>query len=105
MNDLDPPCDVTRSSVVTHAPQAVFVETDGAGVILDGSDGEVHHLNGTAALVWKFLDGSCTLGELAADFTVALDAPHDDVLRDVLDIVEQFLDARIAVPVDPTPHR
>jgi pyrroloquinoline quinone biosynthesis protein D len=44
--------------------------------------GTMHQLNHVAAEIWTRCDGTRTLEELAAELTVALDAPPDAVLRD-----------------------
>lgn len=82
---------------------AEVLELDvGDGLILYNHDSSlVHHLNPSAALVWRRCDGEASVGELAA--TIAgehgLDPP--DVLRqvsaviaefDALDLVEDSLD-------------
>ena len=51
---------------------------------------ELHHLNGTATLVFRICDGSGTMDELAADIADAYGLPVPDVQRDVRTIVRRF---------------
>jgi len=66
------------------------VEVDGEAVIYDQADGAIHHLNPTATLVLKLLDGSATAKELAADIAEAYDLSPQEVERQVRALIREF---------------
>ncbi len=60
------------------------VEIDGEAVLLDERENRLHHLNATATLVWKCLDGRSTVGDIVTDASEVLGAPYDLVLADTI---------------------
>jgi len=68
----------------------VVVEVDGEAVVYDPLDVMLHHLNPTAAVVFKLCDGSGTVRELSEDMAEVLGLPVNTVLRQVRRVVSQF---------------
>jgi hypothetical protein len=60
------------------------VDVDGEAVLLDETNGRLHLLNPTGALVWACFDGESSLGEIVADISDGLGAPRDVVLADTV---------------------
>jgi PqqD family protein of HPr-rel-A system len=66
------------------------VELDGEIVVYDQSNGRLHALNPTASVVFKFLDGTATMKELADDIAAAYSAPPGEVEAQIRKLVRQF---------------
>jgi hypothetical protein len=71
----------------------VVVDIDGEAVVYEPPDVLLHHLNPTAAVVFKLCDGSGTVRELSEDIADILGMPIDQVLRQVRRVVSQFKQA------------
>ena len=71
----------------------VVVDIDGEAVVYDPPEVLLHHLNTTAAVVFKLCDGSGTVRELSEDIADILGMPIDRVLRQVRRVVSQFKQA------------
>lgn len=86
-----------------RSPDVVGEELDGEMVLYDEAAGGLHVLNPTATLVWKGLDGTTPLGELAAELAAAADADPAVVRRDVLAVTAEFaaLGLLAGIPADP----
>ncbi len=75
-----------ETSVPARSAAVHAVEVDGEAVLLDEVANRLHHLNGTATLVWSCLDGISTIDEIAKDVSDELDLPHAQVLADILEL-------------------
>jgi Coenzyme PQQ synthesis protein D (PqqD) len=63
----------------------------GDGLILYNQDSSlVHHLNPSAALVWRLCDGEATTRQLAREIADEYGLQHPDVLRQVSSVVAEF---------------
>lgn len=84
-------------------PKLAWREVDGEIVIISPEDSQVHELNETASLIWKYADGirSCNeiAAELAAEFDVALEAARADAAELIAALEERRL-LLVAVPVE-----
>jgi PqqD family protein of HPr-rel-A system len=66
------------------------VVLDGEAVVYDEVSGELHHLNGSATVVFELLDGTSTIRELAADVADAFGRPAGEVETQIRTLVRQF---------------
>lgn len=71
------------------------VELDGEAVIYDDRNGELHHLNPTATVVFSLLDGTATVKELAGDISEAFGVPADQVETQVRALIREFRKAEL----------
>jgi PqqD family protein of HPr-rel-A system len=71
------------------------VELDGEAVVYDERNGDLHHLNPTATLVFGLCDGSATGRQLAADIADAYGQPLDEVVEQVHQLLRQFRKANL----------
>lgn len=67
-----------------------WVEIDGEVVVYDAASASSYLLNPTAGLIWSSLDGTGTLGEIAADLAEAFGADPEQVIVDVIAAVVDF---------------
>lgn len=58
--------------------QVIVQDVGDEVVVYDERTSAAHHLNKTAALVWKLADGRRPVGEIAAALNRALDVPNDE---------------------------
>lgn len=76
-------------------PKLAWREIEGEIVIISPDDSQVHELNETASLIWKYFDGIRSCDEiarkLAAEFDVALEAALADVAQLVAALEEKRL--------------
>jgi len=63
---------------------------DGESVLYDQASGVVHHLNGTASLVFSMLDGTASVAELAADIADVVGRPLEEIQFQIHQVVEDF---------------
>ena len=71
-------------------PQLAWREIDGEVVIISPEDSQVHELNETAALVWKFADGERTIEEIAASLAAEYEVARDSAQKDVVELIAQL---------------
>jgi hypothetical protein len=79
---------IDEGFVARRADGAHTVEVDGEAVLL--SDGRLHLLNATGALVWACFDGEGSIAEIAADISEGLGVPYDTVLEDTLTVAREL---------------
>ncbi len=85
------PIDAIDSAFTAMARRDVIaVDVDGEIVLYDDSRGVLHRLNPTASALWQRLDGTGTLGEIAADMADVFEVDCDRVLADVLMAARAF---------------
>ena len=82
--------DAIDLSFVARLVPGLVVEDIGGDPVVIGGPARVMVLSPTAALVFQFLDGEGTLGELAAEIADALDADPEQVGDDVLLFAKQL---------------
>lgn len=90
---------VTSGFTVTARPDVTEVEVDGEIVLYDDRAKVMHRLSPTAAQVWRCLDGSGTLAEVAADLADVYQVDPGQVLTDVVSTARQFGSAGLLVEV------
>jgi PqqD family protein of HPr-rel-A system len=66
------------------------VELDGEAVVYDERSGELHHLNPTATLVFKLLDGTATVRQLAAEVADAFGLPQREIDEQIRTLIRSF---------------
>ena len=90
---LMPP--ITLSHTFSPSQDAVFRDLDGEAVILHLASGTYFGLNSVGTRIWQLMeqDGRLTvvLGELREEY----DAPPDVLERDLLELVERLVEARL----------
>ena len=94
------PGDLDEASAPRRVDDVVQVEIDDEQVLIGGAWGGAQVLNPTGALVWQFLDGEVTIGELVDDFSEATSAPRTVVREDVLGFARSLGDAGLLVDVE-----
>jgi PqqD family protein of HPr-rel-A system len=75
-----------------------IVELDDEAVIYVEENGELHHLNPTATIVFGLCDGSATMKEISTDISEAFNVPLKDVEGQVRTLVRQFQKAGLLEP-------
>lgn len=81
---------ITETFVATARPEVAQVEIDGEIVLYDDKTKVMHRLSPTAGQVWRCLDGSGNLAEIAADIADIYQADLGQVLADVVATARQF---------------
>jgi thiol-disulfide isomerase/thioredoxin len=86
------PDDIDLTFVARLVPDLVVenVQGDQGERVVIGGPNRVMLLNPSAAVVFEFLDGEVTLGELAADVADALDVDPEQVGRDIVEFAQQL---------------
>jgi len=62
-------------------------EVDDGLVLIDTVTDEVHLLNGTAALIWEFCDGSHSIEDIAGEIQDVFEKDLPGISRDIHDLV------------------
>lgn len=79
------------------SPEVESVEIDGETVLYDCVRNAIHLLNPVATLLWEFLDGSSTLGEVSADLAAVFDRSESDVLAEVVDFARGLVASNLVM--------
>lgn len=80
MDDVAPPDDSWSPAVRTDLHTEGI---DGELVIFDPLTSEVHQLDPLGTIIWPFLDGEATVGELVLDLAAAFEVPEARVRDDL----------------------
>lgn len=94
---------LTETYVATARPDVVQVEVDGEIVLYDDSAKFMHRLSPTASQVWRCLDGSGSLEEIATDLADVYQVDVVQVLADVVTTTRQFASAGLLVGIGEPP--
>ena len=70
--------------------QLVVVEIDGESVVLDRTNGRLHHLNGPASAIFLACDGQVTQDEIVRELAEAFGGPPERIAADVDALVGQL---------------
>ena len=97
----DPDGLIDPSTLVVARSDVASVELDGEIVLYDDGRRRLHRLNPTASTLWQCLDGSATLGEIAADMAEAYDVELTEVLPEVLSLTRSFAAEGLLEGLDP----
>lgn len=73
--------------------QVLGRDVDGEAVLFDTETGSMFVLNDTATLLWRLLDGTVTLRELAADVADEFEVDRATAERDVLALADELAGA------------
>lgn len=91
-------CVPDRATTPRPRADVVVEELEGELVLLDPTTGDLHHLDASATLVWKSLDGrdlDSVLDQLSR--TVRLERSR--LARDVMDTIDRFLELGLLEPL------
>jgi hypothetical protein len=69
------------------------VEIEGEAIIYDDRNGQLHHLNPTATILFNLCDGKSTAKEFAVDIAEVYGLPLRDVERQVRALIREFRQA------------
>jgi hypothetical protein len=95
---------IDAAFTATARSDVVAVDVDGEIILYDDSRGVLHRLNPTASALWQCLDGSGTLGEIAADMADVFQVSEDRVLADVLIAAREFARQGLLVGLGEPPE-
>lgn len=84
------PPDRLRANPAPAADVGALCFDDG-GVLVRGESGEVLTIDAVGARIWPLVDGSRSLGAVAADLSATFDAPPAQIHADVLTWVDQLV--------------
>lgn len=76
--------------VPRQVAQALELDMGDGLIVYDHGSSMVHHLNPSAAIVWRLCDGEATLSELALDIAEGLGLDLPTVQAQVTGLVAQF---------------
>lgn len=96
---------VTLEGIFKPSEDVVAREVQGEFIIIPITSGigdledEIFTLNETGRAIWDKLDGKRSLKELVGDLSLDFESPLEDIEKDVLGIIEEFLNRRMLVEV------
>ncbi len=73
--------------VAKDSDQVIDRAVDDGALLINLHNGDYYSLNSTGAKVWESIDGSRTVGDLAALVLAEYDADAEEVVADVLNLV------------------
>jgi Coenzyme PQQ synthesis protein D (PqqD) len=94
----DTVCAVSQDVVAREIEGELIIVPLAAGV--GDLEDELYTLNATARAVWSRLDGTMTLGEIAADLAAEYDSSREEVEADVVGLAQELVRRRIVVAAD-----
>ena len=69
-------------------PKLAWREIDGEAVIISPDDSQVHELNETASVIWKFADGEHSVDQIAEAVAEGYEVPIDVAQADVRELID-----------------
>ena len=82
--------EIDASFVPSRSETVYAVEIDGEAVLLDEAVNRLHHLNHSAALLWRCFDGEASVATLAGEISEELALSEAEVLSTTLDVVRHL---------------
>jgi hypothetical protein len=88
---------LTTETICAPSEDVVAREIDGELIIVPIASGigdmedELYTLNETGRAIWRRLDGTASLGRIAADLSAEYSAPIADIERDVLGLATELV--------------
>lgn len=91
-------------------PDLASVQVEGERLILDEVNGDLHHLDPLASVIWDLLDGRSVESEVASDLADVFRVPVEVVQKDLEQLLERLeaqgllavgVPRAIDVPSDP----
>jgi hypothetical protein len=83
-----------------QADDAVVVDLEEERVLFSPHDSGLHHLNGSATLVWECLNSPATVDEIVSDFVAVFGIPEERMREEVTAVVGRLVLAGAVRPVD-----
>ena len=71
-------------------PKLAWREIDGEAVIISPDDSQVHELNETASVIWKFADGKHSVDQIAEVVAEGYEVPVEVAQADVRELIEML---------------
>jgi hypothetical protein len=71
-------------------PKLAWREIDGEAVIISPVDSQVHELNETASVIWKFADGRHSVDQIAEVVAEGYEVPLEVAQADVRELIEML---------------
>jgi hypothetical protein len=94
---------VTLDAIYIPSEDVVAREIEGELILVPLAAGigdledELYTLNETGKAIWDKLDGTCTLGQIAAELADDYAAPVSDIERDVTGLVSELVRRKMVV--------
>ena len=79
-------------------PDLLYRALVDGGMIYDGAEGQVHHLNTTAAQVWELCQAGATSAALVEALCSRYEVASEEAQADVRRILQVFAAARLLQP-------
>ena len=101
MNRPGPAAELGPDTVLAQldACQLEWVEVEDQVIVWNGAEGELHHLDRIATLVFRLCDGTTTLGDTVADLALVFGCEPEQIWSDVSRCVEQLCRDGLIEPV------
>lgn len=93
----------TAKTIPVRSDDIVSREIEGELIIVPIASGigdiedDLYSLNDTGRKIWDQIDGTRTLGDIAADLAQEYTAPVDEITRDVIGIVTELASRKIVL--------
>ena len=86
---------ITLANTFSPSKDAVFRDLDGEAVILHLGSGTYFGLNAVGPRIWQLMEQDGRLTSVLDELRVEYDAPPEVLERDLLDLVERLVEARL----------
>ena len=86
-----------------NAPNVVHETIDGEAILLDLKTGNYFSLDGSAALIWEFIDKTGSWSEAVNLMTAANKAQKDSISASVKGFVEKLVEEKLLVKANGVP--
>lgn len=74
-------------------------EFDDGILVFQASDSKLTEINKMTHSVLRYLDGHCSLNDIAGKISEEYDKTQEDILKDIIDVMDSLLSKRIVKPV------
>lgn len=82
--------EIEPAYVPLQAANVFELDMDDGSILFDRDSSLVHHLNRSAAIIWKLCDGGGTVSELVHDIASEFALDADRALKEVATVIAEF---------------
>lgn len=89
-----------ESARLRQAPDVVACSLESGNALLDLTSSNYYSLNGSAAMIWEWIDSGATIAELVERMLETYDVDRETCVADIQSIVASFEQAGLVVRGD-----
>ena len=90
------------NDVVLRSRDALGQAIDDDMVVMQTETGEYYALRNTSLRIWQLIESSTSIEQIISEMSQGVDVSRDVIERDVMEFIDQLLEAKLIVVVPET---